>query len=96
MSMPRRTRSPSPQKRRDEQRFPVRIRIEVPEEGFGRQLDEMHQWLTDNAGRDGFAWHADTLPGLDASAVFLRDERLVGTFVQQFDLKLVGVEFNSV
>lgn len=93
--MPRRTRSPSPQKRRDELRFPVRIRIEVPKEGFGRQLDEMHLWLTNNAGRDGYAWHADTLPGVDASAVYLRDEWLVGSFVERFGLKLAGIDVSG-
>ena len=36
-----------------ERRFPVRIRVEVPEGGFGRRLMELNAWLDQNCGADG-------------------------------------------
>ena len=35
-----------------ERRFPVRIRIAVPPEGLGTQLDNMKWWLDANCGAD--------------------------------------------
>ena len=37
-----------------ERRFPVRIRI-AANQGLGARLDQMHQWLDQNAGADGWA-----------------------------------------
>src|SRR5271167_4425569 len=38
-----------------ERRYPVRLRIAVPPEGFGRQLDIMHAWLDETCGAKGWA-----------------------------------------
>src|SRR5437773_9262315 len=38
-----------------ERRFPVRIRIAVPPEGFGQQHARMIAWLDENCGADGWA-----------------------------------------
>ena len=35
-----------------ERRFPVRIKIAVPEGGFGKSLTDMHRWLDDNCGAE--------------------------------------------
>ena len=81
------TRSRSPKKRRDEQQFPIRIRFRVPEMGFGRQYDEIHEWLLQHAGREGYAWNSDCLPGVDAFSVYLRDPELVKPFIEAFGLE---------
>ena len=83
-----RTRSRSPKKQKDEQKFPVRVRILVPELGYGKQYDEMRDWLEQHVGRDGYAWHADTLPGVDATAVYFREAVMVQSFLGAFDLEL--------
>ena len=37
-----------------EQRFPVRIRI-AADHGLGTRLNQVHHWLDQNAGADGWA-----------------------------------------
>lgn len=83
-----RTRSRSNAKRNAEQTFPIRIRFDLPECGFGLQYAEMHTWLDERAGRDAYAWWADTVPGRYASAVYLRDPSLVEPFISTFNLTL--------
>src|SRR4051812_20348462 len=55
-----------------ERRFPVRIRVEVPEGGFGRRLTELNAWLDQNCGADGWAMTPSGLRGVvnDAVAVY--------------------------
>jgi hypothetical protein len=38
-----------------ERRFPVRIRIAIPDRGLGDRLNQMDEWLDQNAGVDGWA-----------------------------------------
>jgi hypothetical protein len=82
------TRSRSPKKHRDEKTFPIRVRVVVPELGYGKRYSEMHQWLDAHAGKTGYAWHSDTLPGLDATAIFFKDVGLAQLFVEAFGLEL--------
>jgi len=46
-----------------ERRFPVRIRIAVPPEGLGVQLDNMKWWLDTNCGADNWAMTPSGLRG---------------------------------
>ena len=39
--------------REAERRYPVRVRIAVPSEGLGRQLEIMHAWLNEICGAEG-------------------------------------------
>ncbi len=66
-----------------ERRFPVRIRIAVPPEGFGSRLDELRAWLDDNCGAAGWAMTPSGLRGVlnDAVAVYFCDAALAGGFV---------------
>jgi len=41
--------------REAERRYPVRVRIAVPPEGLGRQLEIMHAWLNEICGAEGWA-----------------------------------------
>ncbi|MDJ0629109.1 MAG: hypothetical protein QNJ44_12700 [Rhodobacter sp.] len=83
-----RTRSRSDGKRVAERTFPIRLRIDVPERGFGRTFEQMYDWLDAHAGREGYAWCGDTLPGHSAVAVYLRNPELVIPFVAAFNLTL--------
>jgi hypothetical protein len=40
--------------REAERRFPVRLRVAVPEGGFGEWLDRTIAWLDENCGADGW------------------------------------------
>ncbi|HEY3911725.1 MAG TPA: hypothetical protein VGM07_17825 [Stellaceae bacterium] len=37
-----------------ERRFPVRVLIAVPPQGFGQQLANITGWLDENCGADGW------------------------------------------
>jgi hypothetical protein len=50
--------------RQAEQRFPVRVRIAVPPEGLGRQLEIMHAWLDETCGAEGWATAPAGLAGV--------------------------------
>ena len=69
-----------------ERRFPVRIRIGVPPEGFGARLDALKAWLDDNCGADCWAMTPSGLRGVlnDAVAVYFRDATLAGGFVARW------------
>ena len=38
-----------------ERRFPVRIRLAVPPDGFGQRLEVTEEWLDGNCGADGWS-----------------------------------------
>ena len=82
------TRSRSPQKRKDQQRFAIRVRFKQPEEGWGKRFDQMYDWLRLRVGSDNFAWHSDRLPGMDATAVYLNDIEVMREFVSVFGVEV--------
>ncbi|WP_162947024.1 hypothetical protein [Ruegeria sp. EL01] len=85
------TRSRSRKKTADENYFPIRIRVRVPEEGLGRRLDEMTLWLDENAGRGRWGWNADCVlstKSRDAASIYLMDPGLVAPMIRAFDLEL--------
>lgn len=69
-----------------ERRFPVRLRIAVPPEGFGSRRDAMTRWLDATCGADGWAMTPAGLRGVvnDAVAVYFRDATLAGAFVARW------------
>ncbi len=89
------TRSRSPKKAADEKYFPIRVRVQVPEEGFGHTLYEIHNWLDAHAGRGCWGWNADNVlsrDSRDATAFYLLDEQLIAPFIEAFDLELAHGE----
>jgi hypothetical protein len=69
-----------------ESRFPVRIRIGIPPEGFGRRLDQMNVWLDVNCGADGWAITPSGSRGVvnDALAIYFADVTLASAFVARW------------
>jgi hypothetical protein len=69
-----------------ERRFPVRIKLGIPQGGFGARLDAMHLWLDENCGADGWAWTPAGLRGVlnDAVAIYFRDAVVAGAFVARW------------
>ncbi len=72
--------------REAERRFPVRVRIAVPPDGFGRQLAIMHAWLDDTCGADGWTTAPAGLAGVlnDAVAFYFADAAFAHAFVNRF------------
>lgn len=72
--------------REAERHYPVRVRIAVPPEGFGRQLTIMHAWLDETCGGDGWATAPAGLTGVvnDAIALYFADAAFAHAFVARF------------
>lgn len=65
------TRRSTPLAKRDDDAFPIRIKLAVPPEGLGKQLDEMNAWLRANLPAGSFAVHSARTIGGSAMAVHL-------------------------
>lgn len=72
--------------REAERQFPVRVRVAVPPDGFGRQLTIMHAWLDDTCGPTGWASAPAGLGGVvnDAVAFYFEDAAFAHAFVNRF------------
>jgi hypothetical protein len=65
--------------------FPVRIRIAVPPEGFGSQLDIMHRWLETTLGPEAYWMGGEAGAGRrDAILVYFMDVEGARAFVNRF------------
>lgn len=75
-----------PLQRDTERRFPVRVRLAVPPDGFGRQLATMHAWLDETCGPDGWASAPAGIAGIvnDAVAFYFEDAAFAHAFVNRF------------
>lgn len=71
-----------------ERRFPARIRIAVPPQGLGQQLDQMTGWLDANCGAGNWAMTPAGLRGVvnDALAIYFLDPALANAFVARWCL----------
>jgi hypothetical protein len=69
-----------------ERHFPCRIKIAVPRGGLGQRLTEMHAWLDENCGADGWAMTPAGLRGVinDAVAVYFLDAASAAAFVSRW------------
>ena len=82
--------------REAERPFPVRMRIAVPQAGFGRQLGVMHAWLDEVCGEAGWTSAPAGLTGVvnDAVAFYFDDTALARAFVNRFCCGYRAVEIN--
>lgn len=80
------TRASMRAQRQVEWRFPVRVRIALPAEGLGRQLEIMHAWLDETCGTQGWATAPAGLAGIlnDAIAFYFNDPAFAHAFVARF------------
>src|SRR5271165_4749167 len=72
--------------REAERRYPLRVRIAVPPEGLGRQLEIMHAWLDETCGAEGWAIAPAGTSGVvnDALAFYFEDAAFAHAFVARF------------
>ncbi|HEY3790820.1 MAG TPA: hypothetical protein VGM09_03250 [Bradyrhizobium sp.] len=69
-----------------ERRFPCRIKLGIPIGGFGERLTEMHAWLDENCGAEGWAMTPAGLRSVinDAVAIYFLDAALAAAFVSRW------------
>jgi hypothetical protein len=79
-------RSSTRMQQQAERRFPVRVRIAVPPEGLGRQLQVMQAWLDETCGIEGWMIAPAGLAGVvnDALALYFADAAFAQAFVARF------------
>lgn len=80
------TRASIQAQRQTERRYPVRVRIAVPPDGLGRQIEIMHAWLDQTCGTEGWATAPAGLAGIrnDAIAFYFDDAAFAHAFVARF------------
>ena len=80
------TRASIQARQQTERRFPVRVRIAVPPEGLGRQIEIMHAWLDETCGTEGWGMAPAGLVGVlnDAIAFYFDDAGFAHAFVARF------------
>jgi hypothetical protein len=69
-----------------ERRNPMGVRIAVPPEGLGRQLEIIHPWLDETCGAQGWAIAPAGTTGIvnDSPALNVEDADLAHVFVAHF------------
>jgi len=69
-----------------ERRFPVRIRVAQPIGGLGARLNEIHHWLDQNGGADGWSITPSGTRGIpnDAMAIYFADATIASAFVARW------------
>jgi hypothetical protein len=69
-----------------ERQFPVRVKVALPRDGFGRRLTAMHAWLDESCGADSWSSAPAGSHGVvnDAVAFYFRDATLAAAFVARF------------
>jgi hypothetical protein len=80
------TRASTQARRETEKRYPVRVRIAVPPDGLGRQIEIMHAWLDETCGTEHWATAPAGLVGVrnDAIAFYFDDAAFAHAFVARF------------
>src|SRR5438067_1023948 len=69
-----------------ERRFPVRITIAIPSDGFSTRHTQMTAWLNENCGSDGWAMTPSGMRGVvnDAVSLYFADATLATAFVARW------------
>jgi hypothetical protein len=76
------TRASKRAQREAERQYPVRVRIAIPPQGLGRQLEIIRAWLEETCGIDGWATSPAGLN--DAIAFYFADAAFAHAFVARF------------
>ena len=86
------TRARRPLQRNAERKFPIRIRVKIPECGYGPKLEAMHLWLRQELGQGCYDWTGNAQSGQDAPGIYLPDIETARRLVARFELELLYIE----
>lgn len=56
--------------KRDDDAFPIRIKVAVPDQGLGQLANRYQQWLRDNLDPGYYAWQSSRSIGMFATAFY--------------------------
>jgi hypothetical protein len=78
------TRRSSPQSKKDDLAFPVRVKFVVPPDGLWRIGQELRDWLKRELPPGDHAWHSAQSLGTHATAIYFRRVSDALRFVEAF------------
>ncbi|AXI47874.1 hypothetical protein C1J03_18790 [Sulfitobacter sp. SK012] len=78
------SRHTSPNKKRIDDAFPVRIKVKIPQGGLGNLIGEIHVWLRENLGQCRAANQSTRGLYCDATAYYFRDITDASAFLAAF------------
>jgi hypothetical protein len=64
--------------------FPVRVRVLVPPDGFGMQLDRFCAWLDAHVGKKNYRIGSDAARGRDTTLFYFVDVHAARSFLHRF------------
>jgi putative SOS response-associated peptidase YedK len=73
-----------PQSKTDDLAFPIRVKLGVPDSGFGRLSDDINCWLAAVVGHGNYALHSVQALFTSASALYFRDIEAARAFLAAF------------
>lgn len=85
------TRPRSRKAQADSKYFPISIRIRVPEEGFGSDMEAIHEWWNSRVGKGSWGLNSERVLSrshTDAVVIHTMDPHLVAPFLQDLALEL--------
>ena len=92
-NVPGMSRRTAPAAQRDDDAFPIRIKLEVPPDGLGRLANEIPAWLQANLAAGSFATHsARTIGGSAMAVYFLRIEDALAFLDRHPQVDLAGTK----
>jgi hypothetical protein len=77
-------RRSTPQAVLAERFFPVRVRVLVPPDGFGMQLDRFCAWLDVHVGKENYWIGSDAARGRDTTLFYFVDVDAARSFLDRF------------
>ena len=78
------SRHTSPNKKRIDDAFPIRIKIKIPANGLGNLVGEIHVWLHENLGTGRYSNQSTTGVYCQATAYYFRTLQDAQTFLEAF------------
>ena len=72
--------------------FPVRVRVLVPRDGFGMQLDRFCAWLDAHVGKNNYWIGSDAARGRDTALFYFADVDAARSFLDRFACGAVLLE----
>ena len=77
-------RRSTPQAKRDDLAFPIRVKITVPPHGLGKELDFMIAWLREHIAPGDCANHSAPGVACDTAAFYFRSTEAAQAFLAAF------------
>lgn len=80
------SRHTSPNKRRVDDAFPIRVKIKIPPGGLGNVVSDIHRWINEHLGPERCQTYSTRGVYCQATAFYFRSMEDAGAFLAAFPL----------